>query len=696
MHILLSLAAIAFLVGAVIWHRKVLARRADALRKSALLSSQLQFQNYLDDLPCECWAIDESGRFCLFNRLARTRRGEGCLGKTPAECEHLNTPETRPIWETGIHRAFAGERVAYRYFTQENDGTRHYEAVITPMRSGDKIIGVIGHHTEITSQIAAEAAQGAAEKNLALLTTKSPAAFIDWDPDFRIRSWNPAAEAIFAIPAAEAVGKDGIDLLFPVNERTAVEAAWREVLLDRADHRMHHAHNRPDGSRRMCEWIHSASIDSRGTVTGMTSFVEDISVRSDLETQLRNLQRLDSMGQLACGLAQELNHLFTPAIIHLDLIEGAHRDFPGLKEQVKPVREAVTQAIGLGQRILALGRNSDSEPTVWQPLNPHVRDTVELLRRTLDARLRVIVLLSPDLPPLPLQPALITQIVINLLCNARDALQDRLAQAPRDWKPIIRVSTSTLMATDRNAIGGQSQGLPRLCQCIEISDTGSGMSEAVQQRIFEPFFSTKPTGRGTGLGLPITRKGVQALGGWIEFESTPGEGTTFRVYLPSPKPMITPQLTSPAPAIEAAGPGRHILLAEDDEMVASALTIGLQRSGHRVTAATDGAAALALLRLEPTGYDLVVTDLNMPNLGGRDLLAAIGRDGITVPVVVLSGYITSAILDELRSLGAAEVLRKPIRVGELLAAIRRNSAPMIHGPQGVSQGVSLEWRLDKA
>ncbi|MBP7141374.1 MAG: response regulator [Opitutaceae bacterium] len=673
-YLLVFLAAVALAAGAGFWIRAALARHSAAARKSALHSSQLQFQNYLEDLPGECWAIDESGRFCLFNRLARIRRGDGCLGRTPAECEHLRTPETQPIWETGIHRAFAGERVTYRYATRETDVTRHHEAVITPIRSGDKVIGVIGHHTDITAQIAAETAQSAAEKSIAQLTSQSPAAFIDWDVDFRIRSWNPAAEAIFGFPTSEAVGKNGIDLLFPVNERTAVEAAWRKVQLDRTAHPLHHAHHRPDGSRRMCEWNHTASVDSRGALTGMTSFVEDVTVRWDLEAQLRHMQRLDSMGQLACGLAQELNHLFTPAIIHLDLLENAQREFPGLRDQVKPVREAVTQAIGLGQRILALGRNSDTEPTVWQPLNPHVRDTVELLRRTLDSRLRVIVLLSPDLPPLPLQPALITQIVINLLGNARDALLERLEHAPGDWKPIIRVSTSTLMATDRGGIGGQTQGLPRLCQCIEISDTGSGMSEAVQQRIFEPFFSTKAPGRGTGLGLPITRKGVQALGGWIEFESTPGEGTTFRVYLPSPKPVVAPSLLSaPAPAMEAAGPGRHILLAEDDDMVASALTIGLQRSGHRVTAATDGAAALALIRLEPTAYDLVVTDLNMPNLGGRDLLAALSRDGIAVPVVVLSGYITSAILEELRSLGAAEVLRKPIRVGELLTAIRRNS-----------------------
>jgi len=668
--ILFSFAAI--LAAGVAWLRSAARRRAIDMHMSARLASQLHLQNHLEDLPYECWAIDESGRFCLFNRAARARRGDGFIGRTPAECSHIQTPESFAVWESAIHRAFSGERVSYRFITAEPEGARHFEAVITPVRSGDKVVGLLGCAIDMTAQIAAESALCDAERNLAFQVRQSPAGFITWDSDFKILSWNPAAEAIFNIPGSAAIGQNGLDLLFPINERAAIEADWRQVQIERTHHRAQHAHTRTDGTRVVCEWLLMADLDSRGSLTGMTSFVQDMTARSDLEAQMRQLQRLDSMGQLACGLAQELNHLFTPAIIHLDLLENSNREFPGLRDQVKPIRGAVTQAIGLGQRILALGRNTDSEAVVWQPLNSHVQDTVELLRRTLDSRIRVIVLLAPDLPPLPLQPTLITQIVINLLSNARDAVMERLPKAPPEWRPVIRIGTSTLMALDRS-LGGRTPGLPRPCQCIEISDTGSGMSEAVQQRLFEPFFSTKNHGKATGLGLAITRKSVQALGGWMQFESTQGEGTTFRVYLPSPKPVNTPQPASAQSALETAGPGRHVLLAEDDDMVASALKLGLERSGHRVTVATDGAAALALIRLEPTLYELVVTDLNMPNLGGRDLLAALARDGISVSVVVLSGYITSAILDELRSLGAAEVLRKPIRIGELLGAIRRNS-----------------------
>ncbi len=202
------------------------------------------------------------------------------------------------------------------------------------------------------------------------------------------------------------------------------------------------------------------------------------------------------------------------------------------------------------------------------------------------------------------------------------------------------------------------------------------MNESIRERIFEPFFTTKASGHGNGLGLAITRKAVQAVGGWIEFDSTPGEGSTFRVYFPSPKqPQVIARVPTPLSLPASDQPGKRILLAEDDDMVSRALTLGMKRAGHQVTCATDGSAALALIRLDPSAYDLVVTDLNMPNLGGRDLLAALARDAIAIPVVVLSGHITTAILDELRLLGAAEVLRKPIRIGELLASVQRPLSP---------------------
>ncbi len=664
----LGLLAVPVGLGAGFWAAMVI--HVATVRTSTARRVERRFQALLDELPCECWALDDSGRFCLFNRLAQARRGDGFLGKTLAECADRPSPESFVVWETAARRAFGGEVTGYRYIVEGQGAERHYQATITPVRHGDNVVGVIGVHVDVSEGTACEKALRAAEEALSLHVSQSPMGYVEWDLNFRIQAWNPAAEALFEVPAEEAVGSNGIDLLFPINERTAVEASWRDVRLARVRRRVEHLHTRRDGTRRLCEWHHTPVVDSDGTVKRLISFVQDITARSELEVQLRHVQRLDSMGLLACGLAQELNHLFTPAVIHLDLLENAHRETPALIEQVKPVREAFTQAIGLGQRILTLGRNSETEPTVWQALNPHVQDTVDLLRRTLDPRLRVIVLLSPDLPPLPLQPTVITQIVINLLLNARDAVLDKIARPPSDWKPLIRVSTSTLMAAARNAVG-QVAGSPRLCQCIEISDTGCGMTDIVRQRVFEPFFTTKATGRGTGLGLPITRKGVQALGGWIEFDSTPGEGTTFRVYLPSPKQAIHTPPAAFSASSEVTGPGRHVLLAEDDEMVARALTLGLKRAGHEVTCATDGAAALALIRLEPSHYDLVVTDLNMPNLGGRDLLAALARDGIPIPVMVLSGHITSAILEELRSMGAAEVLRKPIRIGELLGAINR-------------------------
>jgi len=656
-------------IGAGIW--VATSTHSLSVLQAAASASERRFEAYFDSLPYECWAMDENGRFWLFNRFARTARGGDYLGKTLAECAGQTAPETLVVWETHCRRALAGESVEYSYRSVDQGRTRHFHGVIAPVRSGDKIVGLIGTNLDVSARFEADAARRASEDSLALHMRQTPLGFVEWDLNFSVKKWNPAIEAIFNLPSDETIGQNGFDLLFDLNERSGAETRWRELLLGRGQRHAEHMHTRRDGQRRLCEWHHTPLADPEGKVIGLASFVQDISARAELETQLRHVQRLDSMGQLASGLAQELNRLFTPAIIHVDLLENAHREVYGMLEQVKPIREAFTQAIALSQRILTLGRTGEVEPTTWQALNPHVQDTVDLIRRTLDPRLRVIVLLAPDLPPLPLLTPVVTEIVINLLSNARDAILSKFANPPSDWKPLIRVSTSTPMAAPRSPVG-KSASAPESCQCIEVSDTGCGMTEATRQRLFEPFFTTKAPGQGTGLGLAIARKAAKSLGGWIEFDSTAGEGTTFRVYLPSPR---QPDATL-RPAISAellTGPGRHILLAEDDEMVSRALTLGMRRAGHLVTCANDGASALALIRLEPSAYDLVVTDLNMPNLGGRDLLAALARDTISTPVIVLSGHITSAILDELRHLGAADVLRKPIRIGELLAVIGRHA-----------------------
>lgn len=665
------ISGIAFLVvvGAGTWVAVTL-HSLSILKMNASASEQ-RFQAYFDSLPFECWAMDETGHFWLFNRFARASRGHDYLGKTLSECNGLAPPESLANWEIHCRRAFSGETINHTFTQGEGPTLRHFHSIIAPVRAGDKIVGIVGTNLDITARVEADAARRFSENSLALHIRQTPLGVVEWDPSFLIKAWNPAVESIFNLPAEDAIGRNGLDLLFPPTERQQAEISWRELLLGRGKRHMEHIHIRGDGQRRLCEWHHTPLVDNQGTIVGLASFVQDITARSELENQMRQVQRLDSMGQLACGLAQELNHLFTPAIIHLDLLENSGRDDSTILDQVKPIREAFTQAAGLSQRILTLGRATDQEPLTWQCLNPQVHDTVELLRRSLDPRLRLIVLLAPDLPQLPLLPTVVTEIVINLLLNARDALMTKLGNPPSGWKPLIRISTSTLMAAPHVG-AGVSGSPPRSCQCIEISDTGCGMSESIRERIFEPFFTTKASGHGDGLGLAITRKAIQAVGGWIEFDSTPGEGSTFRVFFPSPK---QPQAIARAPALPSFpasdNPGKRILLAEDDDMVSRALTLGMKRAGHQVTCATDGSAALALIRLDPFAYDLVVTDLNMPNLGGRDLLAALARDAITIPVIVLSGHVTTAIVDELRLLGAAEVLRKPIRIGELLASIQR-------------------------
>lgn len=331
-----------------------------------------------------------------------------------------------------------------------------------------------------------------------------------------------------------------------------------------------------------------------------------------------------------------------------------------LVEELQPLKQAIQQATELCQRILLLGRRSaDTRERVY--LNDLVSNTLKLIGSTVDRRIQIQAVFDETLPRLYTSSALVSEMIINLFFNARDTLLDGLDERSESgWTPRIRVETSGYWSTTEPA---------QFFQRITIADNGMGMTEAVRQQIFQPFFTTKKTGKGTGLGLAVVWSCIHALEGKIEVESEPGRGSSFKLELPAEARVTRRVKKTPTETALLPASGSHrarILLVDDNELVVRSFSRYLTRSGHHVTTICDGQDALNLLQREHDQFDFILTDLNMPGLSGADLIDAVRHLPFRGRIIVMSGFVTPEQKESLLLKGAAVVLSKPIAPDRLL------------------------------
>ena len=652
--------------GAVVSvNRAELAARSAA--EARLRMSDARLRAMLDHLPFALWLLDADGLCRAHNARAALTRGAAEGGSL---ADFAFRPEERAGLEEDCRRARAGAVVTREIEGRRDDRPWHIFRLIAPVIEGPQRIGLVAVELDVTDRVEAEHARRHSERRLALHVQQMPLAYIEWGPDRRVLRWNPAAERIFGYGSAEAVGRRFDELILPDNILAEIDEICRR-LLERKGGGQHINENRTkDGRMITCEWTNTPLVDGDGRVIAVASHAHDITERVALEQRLRQTQRMESIGQLAGGVAHEFNNLLTPMLMQIGQITAERAGDARLVAMLRPVEDSIMQAAQLNQRILAVGRRTSDTPVLLN-LNPLVEAAMDLLRHTLDRRIELRTELAAGLPPTPLTKGAVTQIVMNLSLNARDALLARIERgAPPDWAPRLLVSTSYCT----QAPSGAPQTLRRTSGCLvlTVSDNGDGMSPEVRRRAFEPFFSTKAPGHGTGLGLAVVWNVVEGLGGHIELRTAPGVGTTFAIYLPMTRaegaavvePPREPQPVAPSPA------GLRLLLVEDNELVSATFREVLSQAGHFVTCAADGEAGLRQLE-EPkeAPYDLLIADLNMPRLSGRAMLERARGRGLARGVIVVSGLVDPGLGEELLRIGVDRVLCKPLAMGELLAAV---------------------------
>jgi signal transduction histidine kinase/CheY-like chemotaxis protein len=506
----------------------------------------------------------------------------------------------------------------------------------------------------------------------------APVGFAFHDRDLRYVRVNDRLAAAIGRKPSEIIGRRPSDLL-PGIGADIEEGLSRALATDQPVLDLELAGPSPQRGEVAREWL--ATIFPVRTLesdlVGVGSVLVDMSAYRGLERQFLQAQRMDAVGRLAGGIAHDFNNILTAIASFTEFAIRALPPSHAAVDDLVQVRQAVQRAAGLIRQLLAFSRQQVMQPIVLN-LSDVVRNLVPMLRRLIPESVALHAFLDPDLWAVRADPVQIEQILVNLVVNARDAM-------PTGGTLTITTSQATL--DEAYIREGHRDAAIGDYAVLSVSDSGVGMDAATKARVFEPFFTTKAAGQGTGLGLSTVYGIVKQSGGSIWLYSEPGRGTTVKIFLRRHDEPDERHISAETPAAVDTKPAL-ILLVEDDDMVRVAALKALRKRGHRVLEAIDGEAALSVIAREKDPIDLVITDLVMPRLGGRELGERLRKNSVASSILYMSGYTGDAISQRSLLEEGAEFLEKPFtpdrlvqKVEEILRSGRPAGAASRNGGQ---------------
>ncbi len=413
-----------------------------------------------------------------------------------------------------------------------------------------------------------------------------------------------------------------------------------------------------DGSWRIFDGVIINLLDVPG-VEGIVVNLRDVTEQAALEGELRQAQKMESVGQLAGGVAHDFNNLLTVISGRIDFLVGAPNIDEEQQGDLAEIKKAAERAAELTRQLLAFSRKQLLQPRVLD-LNHTLDEFEPMLRRLIGEDIRIKIVHGAELGSIGADPGQLQQILMNLALNARDAMPSG---------GLITFRTS-------NEIAGDGAGLPAMPTgpgeyvMLEVTDTGLGMDPATQARIFEPFFTTKGQGKGTGLGLSTVYGIVKQSGGGISVASTPHAGTVFRVYFPRAAGFALAQGAETSHDVSLSGT-ETILLVEDDKSVRNLVERVLKSRGYDVLAAEGGSNALQLASDVDLAVDMVLTDIVMPEMSGRELVDALHTDRPSLRVLYMSGYTDDEIIRRGLNDPGISFIQKPFTAEKLAMQVRK-------------------------
>ncbi len=484
--------------------------------------------------------------------------------------------------------------------------------------------------------------------------------------------WNLETGEVFYSPRwAEMLG-------FTIGEIEPTKAFWdrlihpKDIEQVRQDFDTHLPGNKPglDCEYRLqsksgeWKWIQTrgrvVERDATGKPLRAVGTNKDVTEQKKLEEQLRQAQKMESIGLLAGGIAHDFNNLLTVILGHVNLeltnLRKEGNTDIGVYDSLEQIGLAAERAAALTRQLLAFSRKQVMKLEVLEPAKI-LKNLQPMLQRIIGENIKLKIAHHSRVRNIKADSGLIEQTIMNLAVNARDAMPDG---------GTLTLELANVEADRENGISAVAE-MTSPCVLLRVQDTGIGMDKETLERIFEPFFTTKPPGQGTGLGLATVYGIITQFGGHIEAESEPGRGTTFKVYFPAvdEKSIVASRKREKT----TTGGQERVLLCEDEEIVRNLSHLILQRAGYEVILAEDGAQAIAEAQKHKGKIDLLVTDMVMPDISGYKLAERLQQEYSELPVLFVSGYTEEAV-GELHTLEDYEFLTKPFRPNELLQRVR--------------------------